>query len=149
MSVYLKSFSFPSENRENEFLHPKNLTPQEVTACVTRDRRAQIYKGSLYPLNVISATGLSHLSFDDVTILYGGNGCGKTTSLNVIAQKLGLSRESLFNTGRFFGDYIDMCSFKIKMSYDEEYRHAYNNQAHIDLPVGSKMITSDDIFVLL
>ena len=40
--------------------------------------------------------------------LVGVNGCGKTTALNIIAEKLRLKRDSLFNSGRFLNDYLDM-----------------------------------------
>ena len=33
--------------------------------------------------------------FEDITILYGGNGSGKTTALNVIAEKIGAKRDTL------------------------------------------------------
>ena len=45
------------------------------------------------------------LDFESVTILYGGNGSGKTTVLNVIAEKLGLERDTLYNRSNFFEDY--------------------------------------------
>lgn len=70
------------------------------------------------------------LDFEDVTILYGGNGCGKTTALNVIAEKLGLLRDSLYNRSNFFEDYTSLCSFETKEP----------------IPGGSRLITSDDVF---
>lgn len=47
------------------------------------------------------------IDFEPVTILYGGNGSGKTTALNVIAEKLNLQRDSLYNRSNFFEDYMD------------------------------------------
>ena len=62
--------------------------------------------------------------------MYGGNGSGKTTALNVIAEKLGLERDTLYNRSNFFEDYTELCS------YDEEHK----------IPAGSRIITSDDVF---
>lgn len=70
------------------------------------------------------------IDFEPVTILYGGNGSGKTTALNVIAEKLGLQRETLYNRSNFFEDYIQMCDFRIEEK----------------IPKSSAIITSDDVF---
>ena len=70
------------------------------------------------------------LDFEPVTILYGGNGSGKTTALNVIAEKLGLARDTLYNRSNFFGDYTKLCSFETVGK----------------LPKDSRIITSDDVF---
>ena len=74
--------------------------------------------------------GYAELDFEPVTILYGGNGSGKTTALNVIAEKLGLERDTLYNRSNFFEDYTAMCS--------------YETEARISR--GSRIITSDDVF---
>ena len=47
---------------------------------------------SFYPFKVLSARGLERIDFEPVTILYGGNGSGKTTALNVIAERIGVRR---------------------------------------------------------
>ena len=65
-----------------------------------------------------------------MTILYGGNGSGKTTALNVIAEKLALDRDTLYNRSNFFEDYTGMCD------YEEE----------MPIPKESRIITSDDVF---
>lgn len=70
------------------------------------------------------------LDFQPITILYGGNGSGKSTALNVIAEKLNLDRDTLFNRTNFFEDYVKMCSFKLKTSISSN----------------SRIITSDDVF---
>lgn len=67
---------------------------------------------------------------EPVTILYGGNGSGKTTALNVIAEKLNLKRDTLYNRSNFFEDYTKMCSYEITEA----------------VPGGSRIITSDDVF---
>lgn len=62
----------------------------------------------------------------------------KTTALNIIAEKLRVKRDSLFNSGRFLNDYLDMC----KYNEDDfrEYAQFFNHN--------SRIITSDDIFNL-
>ena len=47
---------------------------------------------SFYPLQVLSKNQLRVVDFEPITILYGGNGSGKTTALNVIAEKLGVDQ---------------------------------------------------------
>lgn len=85
---------------------------------------------TFYPFQVLSKHGLTRLDFEPVTILYGGNGSGKTTALNVIAEKLALDRDTLYNRSNFFEDYTGMCD------YEEE----------LPVPKESKIITSDDVF---
>ena len=99
--IYLHSFTFPTEQKEAEFLYPKDLTPEEVSNLVRKDFRARYHEGSVYPFGILDKNQLGCVSFDEITIFCGGNGCGKTTALNMIAEKLGLKRDTLFNSGRF------------------------------------------------
>ena len=98
--IYLKSFSFPSRSEELHFLHPGDN--------LGSDRRPLFHTGSFYPFNVLPYISLNKIEFDSTTVLYGDNGCGKTTALNIIAEKLHLKRDSLFNSGLFLNDYLDM-----------------------------------------
>lgn len=84
----------------------------------------------MYPFFVLSKHGLERLDFEPITILYGGNGSGKTTALNVIAEALRLERDTLYNRSSFFEEYIDCCSFDLEEA----------------VPKGSRIITSDDVF---
>lgn len=143
--IYLKNFSFPTDQCEYEFLNPPS------SEFVYRDRRAQNHNGSLYPFKVLTQNSFFHVSFKDITIFYGGNGCGKTTALNVIAEKLKLHRESLFNSGRFFEDYLNMCSYTLAdddgfLTSDAYARIKTGNEARVPLPIDSMIITSDDVF---
>ena len=70
------------------------------------------------------------MSFSDITILYGGNGSGKTTVLNIIASKIGADRMSAYNKSNFWEDYIAFC--------DLEYANGQMENKCI--------ITSDDVF---
>ncbi len=113
--IYLSHFQFPHIEEEYTFL--------------IRDIKRNCYD-SFYPFKTISLHGLEMLDFEPITILYGGNGSGKTTVLNVIAEKLGITRDSLYNRSSFFEDYTQMCSFRLEQR----------------IPRNSRIITSDDVF---
>ena len=112
--LYLSRFSFPDADREFDF----RLTVKRT--CYD----------SFYPFGVLSARGLGELEFEPVTILYGGNGCGKTTALNVIAEKLALQRDAPYNRSNFFEDYVRLCRAETRSP----------------VPMESRVITSDDVF---
>lgn len=112
--VYLSKFQFPHSGQEFDFILGQKRTCYDT----------------YYPFQILSKHNLIRLDFEPVTILYGGNGSGKTTALNVIAEKLGLLRDTLYNRSNFFEDYTKLCS------YEEERK----------IPAGSRIITSDDVF---
>lgn len=112
--VYLKSFIFPSADMEYDFILSIKRTCYD----------------SYYPFRILSNHDLHRLDFDPITILYGGNGSGKSTALNVIAEKTGISRDSVYNKSNFFPDYVKLCN----MNTEE------------DIPNKSRIITSDDVF---
>ena len=112
--IYLSEFTFPDEGREFDFRLSVKRTCYDT----------------MYPFYVLSARGLDRLSFAPVTILYGGNGSGKTTALNVIAEKLGLQRDTLYNRSNFFEDYTALCRYETRAA----------------IPPDSRVITSDDVF---
>lgn len=112
--VYLSHFRFPDIEIEYNFIMGQKRTCYD----------------SYYPFLTLSKHSLRMLDFEAVTILYGGNGSGKTTVLNVIAEKLGVERDTLYNRSNFFGNYTDMCSHEIERK----------------IPIASRIITSDDVF---
>ena len=122
MSIYLKDFTFPTDEPETKFLWPPSLTPDEVRRCVKRDYRARNHNKSIYPFQILSKYNCQKLFFSDITILFGENGCGKSTALNVMAEKLGLKRETRYNSGRFFPDYLEMCNYNLKRNQDDNYK---------------------------
>ena len=85
---------------------------------------------SKYPFGLFRYRNLPEFFFDDVTILYGNNGTGKSTVLNVIAEKLGLKRSTPYNRTDFFGDYVELADYTLGMP----------------LPKHSEIITSDGVF---
>lgn len=112
--MYLTHFQFPDIEKEYDFIMSQKRTCYDT----------------YYPFKVLSKHSLRMLDFEPVTILYGGNGCGKTTALNIIAEKLGLNRDTLYNRSNFFEDYTRLCSYEIKRA----------------IPDDSRIITSDDVF---
>ena len=86
---------------------------------------------TVYPFQVLTKHDIHVLNFDEpVTVLYGGNGSGKTTALNVIAEKLQLERDTLYNRTNFFESFTDFCEYVPER----------------ELPENSRIITSDDVF---
>lgn len=112
--IYLSHFSFPDGEAEFDFRRAEKRT------CFD----------TFYPFHVLSERGLKEMDMAPVTILYGGNGSGKTTALNVIGEKLGLSRETLYNRSSFFEDYLALCQYEIRRP----------------VPENSRVITSDGVF---
>lgn len=112
--IYLDSFTFANEDQEFRFL---------------LEIKSKCYD-NFYPFRILSDRGFQRMDFEAVTILYGGNGSGKTTALNIISEKVGLPRESIYNKSSFFPDYLRFCDF----TWLEP------------LPEPSKIITSDDVF---
>ena len=92
---------------------------------------------SVYPFHVLSTMGLFEVEFDAITIVTGGNGTGKSTLLNVIAQKLKLRRQTPFNRTEYFDSYLDRCDIQLS-------RIAW--QLPYDISEYGRIITSDDVF---
>ena len=115
--MFLSAFYFPGEEAESDFLFGLKTT----------------YDQTVYPYGILPKAGLEEIIFRPVTILYGGNGSGKSTVLNIIAEKLRLIRSSAYNRSRFFESFVDRC----RVSQQEA------------IPNGSRIITSDDVFDMM
>ena len=111
---YLKTFYFTPQNIEEDFFFAQKHT------CFD----------SYYPFGILPRKGLSEMDFSDITILYGGNGSGKSTVLNIIANKIGAGRIAPYNKSSFYEEYLEHC--------DLEYHNAQMEDKYI--------ITSDDVF---
>lgn len=112
--IYLNSFKFVDEVREYKFISDEKRTCYD----------------SFYPFNILSKNQFERIDFNTITILYGGNGSGKSTALNIIAEKTNINRDSIYNKSNFYNDYVNMCEMDI------EY----------EIPKKSRIITSDDVF---
>lgn len=139
--VYL--FGKESFTEEVRLMYLENFTlPIDLEEDLLKKRAAHNggahgYIDNPYPCGLFSKKGLSDITFDRITIFYGGNGSGKSTLLNLIAQKLELNRIAPFNSGEMFASYVAHCTYTL--GYDDEgFRHR--------IPNGSRVITSDDIF---
>ena len=115
--MFLSAFYFPGEEAEADFMFGLKTT----------------YDQSVYPYGILPRAGLDEIIFRPITILYGGNGSGKSTALNVIAEKLRLARSSAYNRSRFFESFVDQC----KAAQEEA------------IPPASRIITSDDVFDMM
>ncbi len=118
--IYLRRFSLPTEGNEISFL---TGSFENKRTCYT----------SRYPFGIFLNREVPALELETVTILCGGNGSGKTTVLNLMGEKLGLRRGTVFNRSSFFGDYLALCQ-------------AETAPAFRDARESSRVITSDDVF---
>ena len=118
--IYLRRFSLPTEGNEISFL---TGSFENKRTCYT----------SRYPFGIFLNREVPALELETVTILCGGNGSGKTTVLNLMGEKLGLRRGTVFNRSSFFGDYRALCQ-------------AEPAPAFRDARESSRVITSDDVF---
>jgi len=112
--MYLNFFTFPDGDVESHFIG---------------DIKRSCYD-SFYPFKILSKHRFKRIDFEPITILYGGNGSGKSTALNVIAEKLEVKRDSIYNKSNFYSDYVNMC----QMEVEEKIKDC------------SRIITSDDVF---
>lgn len=110
--VYLSNFKLLSEIEENSALD-----------------QLKIYN-THYPLGIFSKKELTNITFEPITIFYGGNGSGKTTLLNIIASKLNASRKNINDLGNIFDRYVDLTNYTLNKNDLKEI----------------KIILSDDVF---
>ena len=116
--IYLQTFRMPAREDEEAFFSDPT-DPRNQRTCYT----------TKYPFHVFRYRQLPEFTFEPVTILYGGNGSGKSTILNVMAESLHLRRGAVYNRSDFFGDYAALC-----------------RSTHRPIPKESRIITSDDVF---
>ena len=113
--MYIDYFRFPGVDAEEQFVNYIRRT------CYS----------SFYPFGVFAENQLESLSFAEITILYGNNGSGKSTALNLMAEKLKAERDTLFNRSSLYGEYLKKCGFEMTPG---------------EKPEEIRMITSDDVF---
>lgn len=113
--IYLRGFKLPNEEVEWNF-----FVYGETRTCFN----------TYYPFQIFPKMEFEEIEFEPVTIFYGGNGTGKTTLLNIIAEKLRVTRNSAFNRSNFFDVYVSKCRVDLLKN----------------IPPESRIITSDDVF---
>lgn len=117
--IYLMNFQMPTrEDEENYFSDKDNIKVKKT--CYT----------TYYPFQLFQYRELPEFFFSDITIFCGNNGSGKSSILNIIAEKLALERSTPFNRSDFFEDYVGMCDYQLERA----------------IPTESKIITSDGVF---
>lgn len=112
--MYLTSFRFATVEMEEDFRWAIKRTCYD----------------SWYPFGVLTKHDLRMVDFEPITIFYGGNGSGKSTALNIIAEKTGLERGTFYNRSNFYEDYLKLCEY----------------ESIGEIPKESRIITSDDVF---
>lgn len=113
--VYLSSFLFSEESVDNP---------------------------NIYPYNVFAGKAERRLYFGPVTMLYGNNASGKSTVLNIIANKLKLQGQEYAASNRFgrvlyFERFVEECRFTLGERED--------GGTFREIPRGSRYIKSEDI----
>lgn len=88
-----------------------------------------------YPFHLFLQKEFFNIKFDTITIFYGDNGSGKSTLLNIITETINkdkkkIKRKNDIVKSEYFDMYINECKYYIEN----------------DIPQGSKMICSEDIF---
>lgn len=88
-----------------------------------------------YPFHVFWQKRFKSIEFEPITIFYGDNGSGKSTLLSIITETINrdkqiISRKNELVKTEYFDSYINKCQYYLEN----------------DIPLGSKMISSEDIF---
>ena len=88
-----------------------------------------------YPFHIFLQKQLHTIEFEPITIFYGDNGSGKSTLLNIITETINTNNQIIQRKNSLVkSDYFDMYTSKCKYYEDNI------------IPLGSKMICSEDIF---
>lgn len=88
-----------------------------------------------YPFHIFLEKELYTIDFEPITIFYGDNGSGKSTLLNIITECVNKNNEIIKRKNKLVkSGYFDM--------YITECKYYQENQ----IPFGSKLICSEDIF---
>lgn len=88
-----------------------------------------------YPFHIFLEKEFFNIEFDPITIFYGDNGSGKSTLLNIITETINTDKKVIDRRKPLVkSDYFDMYTAKCKYYLE-------NN-----IPLGSKIIFSEDIF---
>ena len=88
-----------------------------------------------YPFHIFLEKEFFNIEFDPITIFYGDNGSGKSTLLNIITETINTDKKVIDRRKPLVkSDYFDMYIAKCKYYLE-------NN-----IPLGSKIIFSEDIF---
>ena len=101
-----------------------------------------VHNPNIYPYNVFAQKTKKLLLFDPITILYGSNASGKSTMLNIIANKLKLRGQEYATNNKYgrvlyFSKFVEECKYTLG---DDE-----NGKQMSKIPQSSRYIKSEDI----
>ena len=102
----------------------------------------QVKNPNIYPYHVFRGKDIEPFVFSPITVLYGNNGSGKSTILNIMANKL-MVKGREYATSNSFGivDYCGKFSAECCFSYGED---EFGNTIR-KIPENSRFIKSEDI----
>ena len=83
----------------------------------------RIKNKNIYPFNVLKNKEENIFIFNNITVLYGNNGSGKSTILNIIAHKLNLkgkerNNPKVIGTLDYFEEYASKCEYELEKNED-------------------------------
>lgn len=88
-----------------------------------------------YPFHIFLEKQFLNIVFAPITIFYGDNGSGKSTLLNIITDTINKDKKV-----------IERRKTLVKSNYFDMYTDKCNYYLENDIPLGSKIIFSEDIF---
>ena len=124
MNTYLTRMLIPSDEKIFDIIYYKNAAPAWTKLKFYNETEH-------YPLGLF-CNGLD-IEFSPLTILYGNNGSGKSTILNLIAEKMNIGRRTKFNRSPFFTFFAQQCQIGIHSDFDDDDKRC-------------DIISSDDVF---
>ncbi|MDE6445194.1 MAG: AAA family ATPase [Muribaculaceae bacterium] len=130
--LYLEKFIFPDLESDNLYYDQP---------------RGSFYDEHSYPFHITSEMSLWSIDFEPITILYGGNGSGKSTIINVISEKLEAERRAMFNSSPYFEEYVKRCRYTVSPDVAGDTVSARKRPpTKYDISSITTVLTSDDIF---
>lgn len=122
--IYIDTIKFPSAAEVDNYRYP-----------------------SLYPWNIFFENSFEWMICKDITILYGNNGSGKSTILNLIASKINATRHTEIYSDILYEDNGSEIQPFEDMKDDITIKNGYDDFGKkLKLPLNIKLLTSDDIF---
>ena len=103
---------------------------------------SKIRNNNIYPFNILKNKEPDIFVFDNITVLYGNNGSGKSTILNIIANKLNLKGKEKDNPEvigklNYFEEFASKCEYQLG-----EFE---NGKKIARIPENSRYIKSEEI----
>jgi len=112
------------------YLEQFNLVDEDANLDLVKKIKSSYTDDEWFPLGFFKKKKLSQIDFEPITIFYGGNGSGKSSLLNLIAENFGFLRHADVAVTKAFTEFALACTSKTVKN----------------LPDHSKMLTSEDIF---